>query len=113
MITRGQIYWTDFGESDGSRPAKDRPVAIVQADPYNESRLATVLAVVISENQRLATMPGNVFLPTEATGLPQDSVVNVTALVTLNKADCRQVVGTIPAHLMRTIDEGLRRILAL
>lgn len=113
MITHGQIYWVDLGEIDGSGPAKDRPVAIIAANPYNQSRLATVLAVVISKNQRLAAMPGNVFLPKEATGLPQDSVVNITALVTLNKADCRQVVGTVPTHLMRTIDDGLRRILAL
>ena len=113
MITRGQIYWVDLGERDGSKPAKDRPVAIIQSAPYNQSGLATVLAVVLTKKQRLASLPGNLFLPKEATGLPVDSVANVTALVTLNKDECRQVVGTVPAHLMRSLDEGLRRVLAL
>ena len=55
-----------------------RPVLIVQADPYNVSRLATLIAVILTRNLRLAAMPGNVFLPKEAAGLPADSVVNVT-----------------------------------
>lgn len=112
MIRRGRIYWVDLGESEGSKPAGQRPVAIIQADPYNESRLATVLAVLVTKNLRLASMPGNVVLPKEATGLPSDSVANVTALVTLNKDECRAVAGSIPAHLMRAVDDGLRRAMA-
>ncbi|MDQ1304684.1 MAG: mRNA interferase MazF [Actinomycetota bacterium] len=55
----------------------------------------------------------NVLLPKETAGLPADSVVNVTAIVTLDKADCRQVAGTVPAHLMSTVDEGLRSVMGL
>ncbi|MDP4013496.1 MAG: type II toxin-antitoxin system PemK/MazF family toxin [Candidatus Nanopelagicales bacterium] len=113
MITRGDIYWVDLGVPEGSKPGARRPVAIIQADPYNSSGLATVLGVVLTKNQRLASMPGNLFLPKEATGLPADSVANVTALVTLDKDECRDVAGTIPSHLMRSLDEGLRRVLAL
>jgi mRNA interferase MazF len=58
-------------------------VLVVQSSSYNESRLATVVAVVITSNTGLATMPGNVFLPVVASGLPRDSVANVTAIVTL------------------------------
>ena len=87
MIERGGIYWADLGDPQGSRPAKRRPVLVISADAYNRSRLATVLAAVLSSNTTLAAMPGNVFLPATATGLPRDSVVNVTALVTLNKTD--------------------------
>lgn len=113
MIQRGQVYWVSLGEPEGSRPAGRRPVAIIQADPYNGSRLATVLAVLVTKNLRLAGMPGNVVLPKEATGLPSDSVANVTALVTLNKDECGEVAGSIPSHLMRAVDEGLRRAMAL
>ncbi len=113
MILRGQIYWIDLGEPEGSKPAKERPVAVVQADQVNQSAISTVLAVIISSNTTLAAMPGNVFLPKTATGLPQDSVANVTALVTVNKDDCRAIAGTIPAHLMRTVDDGLRIIMNL
>lgn len=113
MINRGDIYWADLGTPAGSRPAKRRPVLVVQSDPYNASRLATVLAAVITSNTALATMPGNVFLPATATGLPQDSVVNVTALVTLNKADLTDRVRHAPPSLMHEVDRGLRRVLGL
>jgi mRNA interferase MazF len=113
VIHRSGIYRADLGAVSGSRPAKRRPVLVIQSHPYNASRLATVLAAVITSNTALATMPGNVFLPASATGLPRDSVVNVTALVTLNKSDLTDKVGQVPVSLMHEVDRGLRRVLAL
>lgn len=113
MIERGSIYWSDLGEPSGSRPAKRRPVVVVSADTYNASRLATVVAAVITSNTSVATMPGNVFLPAAATGLSRDSVVNVTALVTLNKSDLDQQAGRAPLRLLHDIDRGLRMSLGL
>ncbi len=113
MTRRGVVYWADLGPAVGSRPAKRRPVLVIQADTFNESRLATVLVVVISSNTALAAMPGNVFLPAAATGLPRDSVVNVTAVVTLNKSDLDSQVGYVPDSLLHEVDRGLRRVLDL
>ena len=113
MISRAELYWADLGAPSGSRPAKRRPVLIIQSDPYNASRLATVLSAVITSNTALAAMPGNVFLPAVVTGLPCDSVVNVTALVTLNKADLSDRIGDVPPTLMHEVDRGLRRVLGL
>jgi mRNA interferase MazF len=112
-MRRSEIYWADLGTASGSRPAKRRPVLVIQSDPYNDSRLATVLVAVITSNTALATMPSNVFVPASATGLPRDSVVNVTALVRLNKTDLTDWVGQIPPGLMHDVDRGLRRVLAL
>jgi mRNA interferase MazF len=113
VIERGSIHWADLDPAAGGRPAKRRPVLVVQADAYNASRLATVLAAVITSNTTLAAMPGNVFLPSTTTGLPRDSVVNVTALVTLDKGDLRERSGLIPLSVMHEVDRGLRRVLAL
>ena len=113
VISRAALYWADLGAPSGSRPAKRRPVLIIQSDPYNASRLATVLSAVITSNTALAAMPGNVFLPAVVTGLPCDSVVNVTALVTLNKADLSDRIGDVPPNLMHEVDRGLRRVLGL
>lgn len=110
---RGDVCWADLGEPGGSRPAKRRPVLVVQADPYNASRLSTTLVAVITSNTALASMPGNVFLPAVASGLPRDSVLNVTALVTLDKTDLDPPVGRLPGSLMIQIDRGLRRVLGL
>ena len=113
MIRRGEIYWADLGAPSGSRPAKRRPVLVVQSDPYNDSRLATVLAVVITSNTALAAMPRNVFVTATGTGMPRDSVVNVTALVTLNRTDLTDRVGSLPPSLIHEVDRGLRRVLEL
>ena len=63
MTQRGDVCWADLGEPRGSKPAKRRPVLVIQADPYNTSRLNTTLAAVITSNTGLAAMPGNVFVP--------------------------------------------------
>ena len=110
---RGDVCWADLGEPKGSRPAKRRPVLVIQADPYNTSKLNTTLVAVITSNTALATLPGNVFLPAVATGLPKDSVLNVTALATIDKADLDPPVGQLPSSLMTEIDRGLRRVLGL
>ena len=86
---------------------------MIQADAYNASKLHTTLVAVITSNTALAAMPGNVFLPAVASGLPKDSVLNVTALVTIDKAGLGPAVGRLPGSLMTEIDRGLRRVLGL
>jgi mRNA interferase MazF len=86
---------------------------VLQADHFNASRLHTTLAAVITSNTGLAAMPGNVFVPATSSGLPKDSVVNVTALVTLNKSDLDTEAGRLPPALMSEVDRGLRRVLGL
>lgn len=113
VIRRGDIYWADLGEAQGSRPAKRRPVLVIQGDSYNDSRLATVLVAVVTSNTSLAVVPGNVFLPRVATGLPKDSVLNVTALVTMNRTDLFERGGRVPDELLAEIDRGLRGVLGL
>ena len=113
MIQRGSICWADLGEARGRRPAKRRPVLIIQADPFNVSRLNTAIAAVITSNTALAAMPGNVFVPAAVSGLPEDSVVNVTALVTLNKTDLESSSPPLPESLMNDVSRGLRRVLGL
>ncbi|MGH9048051.1 MAG: type II toxin-antitoxin system PemK/MazF family toxin [Acidimicrobiales bacterium] len=111
VIERGGIYWADLGAPVGSDPAKRRPVLVISANDYNRSRLATILAAVITSKTALASMPGNVFVPSTVTGLPRDSVVNVTALVTLNRTDLTGHVGNVPPALLNEVDRGLRRVL--
>jgi mRNA interferase MazF len=113
VIQRGSVCWADLGEARGSRPAKRRPVLVIQSDPFNSSRLNTTLAAVITSNTALAALPGNVFLPAVISGLPKDSVVNVTALVTLNKTDLEAAAGHLPESLMDDVGRGLRRVLGL
>jgi mRNA interferase MazF len=107
------VYWADLGEVSGSRPAKRRPVLVVQSDTYNASALSTVIAVVLTSNTALAAMPGNVFVPATASGLPRDSVVNVTGILTLDEDHMTEMAGQLPSYLQTEVDQGLRRVLDL
>ncbi|HWJ84097.1 MAG TPA: type II toxin-antitoxin system PemK/MazF family toxin [Cellulomonas sp.] len=113
MICRGEVYWVDLGDPEGSRPAFRRPVVVVQDDDYNASRLATTLVAALTSNIGLAAMPGNVLVPAAAAGLPRDSAVNVTALVTVNKADLVERVGTLPAAIVHDVSRGLAQVLGV
>jgi len=77
---RGEIWWANLSEPVGSEPGYRRPVLIIQDDTFNQSRINTVIVAVITSNVQLAEAPGNVSLPSQASGLPKDSVVNVSQI---------------------------------
>lgn len=113
MISRGEIWWADLGKPVGSEPARRRPVLVIQADAYNRSRLATVVVAVITSNVQLGRYPGNVELPSGDSGLLRDSVVNVTAVATIDRAELTDRVAAVPAHLMQSVDRGITQVLDL
>lgn len=116
MIARGDVRWVDLGpEGVGDhRPARRRPVLVVQAEEYNRSRIATVIVAAMTANLDAAGMPGNVLVPAAASGLPRDSVINVTQLLTLNRYELEEpVAGAVPADVMVRVDEGLRQVMGL
>ena len=73
----------------------------------------TILGVILTSNTRLLDAPGNVLLPATSTGLPKDSVANVTQIVTLDESYLSDRVGQVPRKLMARVDSGLRRVLDL
>ena len=100
---------------------------IVQSDAFNRSRLETVVAVLLTTNLRLLNAPGNVLIPAEASGLPKDSVANVSQLITLDRdfrleragqlrgqpmRDLEAVSDCCSAHRLRTADEDDRQACA-
>jgi mRNA interferase MazF len=113
VIERGEVWWANLGPPRGSEPAYRRPVVVVSSDRYNASRLRTVTVVVMTRNTRLAALPGNVSVPATLSGLPHDSVANVTQLVTLDRQAMTERVGHLPDWLVEQVGDGLRRALAL
>jgi mRNA interferase MazF len=114
MVTeRGEICWIDLGTPDGHRPAMRRPVIVIQTEPYNRSRLGTAIVVSMTTNLSAADKPGNVFLSAASTGLPKDSVANVTQISTVNKYDLEPTGTVLPILQMRQLDAGLRAVTGL
>ncbi|WP_017745465.1 type II toxin-antitoxin system PemK/MazF family toxin [Scytonema hofmannii] len=110
---RGEIWWANLPDPVGSEPGYRRPVLVIQDDTFTQSHIRTIIVVIITSNIRLSDAPGNVFLPCEATGLPKDSVANVSQIFTVDKTFLVERVGALPTHLQEEVDEGLRTILYL
>jgi mRNA interferase MazF len=72
-----------------------------------------VIVAVISSNLRLADAPGNVLLTARVSGLPKDSVINVSQLLTLDRSSLTEEVGKLPNRQMQDVDTGLRLVLEL
>lgn len=113
VVERGQVWWADLGEPGGSEPGFRRPVLVVQSEPFNRSRIRTVIAVVLTANLRLVEAPGNVLVPAKAAGLPRDSVANVSQVVTIDRDFLTGLAGRIKGPLLSAIDSGLRLVLGL
>ena len=113
VVQRGEIWWASLPEPSGSEPGYRRPLVIVQSNDFNQSRIRTVLAAVITSNLRLARAPGNVLLPAKGTGLSRDSAINVSQLITVNKTSLTENIGGITGKQLQEMDEGLRLVLAL
>jgi mRNA interferase MazF len=113
VIERGEVRWADIAEPRGAEPGYRRPVLIVQADAFNRSRIGTVVAVALTSNLKLVEAPGNVLVPAADSGLPRDSVVNVSQVVTLDRAMIGEVTGRLDTAVLRRVDAGLRLVLAL
>lgn len=112
-MKRGEVWWAELPEPTASEPGFRRPVLILQSDEFNRSRIATVVAVVITSNVGLAAAPGNVSLSKRSVNLSRESVVNVSQVVTLDKTFLRERVGRLPSTKLREVEEGIRLILAL
>lgn len=112
-MRRGEVWWASLPAPVESGPGLRRPVLIVQANPFNQSRIATVIVAVITSNLALATAPGNVRLAKSESGLPKPSVVNVSQLITVDKSLLTSRVRALSTEPMRLVEEGLRLVLAV
>lgn len=112
-MQRGDIWWASLPKPRGSGPGFRRPVLIVQSDSFNRSRISTVVAVVLTSNLRLAEAPGNILIKARQSGLPKDSVANVSQVITIDKSFLTKRVKRISGTLMKDIDVGLRLVLNL
>lgn len=113
MIARGDIWWADLDAPRGSGPGYRRPVLVIQSDAFNRSRIATVIVAAITSNLALAEAPGNVLLTAGDSGLPRDSVVNVSQVLTLDRRFLVAAAGRVPTGLMPEVERGIALALGL
>lgn len=111
VISQGHIYWANLPDPAGSGPGFRRPVLVVQGDALNRSRVRTVVCIALTSNLRWAEAPGNVLLPTRATGLPKDSVANTSQIITLDRELLTEEVGKLSKRQFELILAGIDIVL--
>jgi mRNA interferase MazF len=107
VISQGEVWWADLPDPAGSGPGFRRPVVVIQGDALNRSLIATVVSVPLTSNLRWAEAPGNVLLSARITGLPKDSVANVSQIVSLDKELLTERMGKIPRAKLELILAGI------
>lgn len=112
-MKRGEVWWASLPEPKGSGPGYRRPVLVIQSDPFNQSRINTVVVAVVTSNLALAEAPGNVRLAKSDAGLPRASVVNVSQVLTIDRTLLTLRVKALQDRTMNHVDEGLRLVLGL
>ena len=91
----------------GSAKSFRRPVLVAQGNAFNRSRIATVVVVPLTRNLRLADAPGNVLFKARDTGLPDDSVANVSQIVTIDRSVLDELVRQIGARQLALVLDGI------
>lgn len=111
VIEQAEVWWADLEEPIGSAPGYRRPVVVVQGNALNRSHIGTVVCVPLTSNLKWADAPGNVLLSGAETGLPQDSVANVSLIVALDKQQLTDRVRKISRRRFELILSGIDTIL--
>ena len=113
VVSQGEIWWADLPAPAGSGPGFRRPVVVVQCDALNRSRIATAVCVPLTSNLKWGLAPGSVPLSAHLTGLPKDSVANVSQIVTIDKDLLTTRVGKLPPPKLQLLLSGIGVILGM
>ena len=111
VIAQGEIWWADLPAPTGSGPGFRRPVVVVQGDALNRSRISTVVCVPLTSNLKWADAPGNVLLPAPLTGLPKDSVANVSQIVSVDRELLTERMSKVPRAKLELLLSGIDVVL--
>jgi mRNA interferase MazF len=110
-VRQGDIYWIDPEDPKGSEPGFRHPHVVVQNNVFNPSRINTIIVCALTTNIKRGAAPGNVFLKKGEANIKKDSVVDITQLVTIDKADLAERIGTLPPARVREIVGGIRLLI--
>ncbi len=110
-IKQGDVYWIDLDEPKGSEPGFRRPYVVVQNNIFNKSWINTIVVCALTSNVKRAEVPGNVLLTKGEANLKKESVVNVTQVVIVDRADLTEKIGTLSSSRVHQIIAGLKLVI--
>jgi len=107
-IEQGDIYWVELGIPKGSEPGYRHPHVIIQNNVFNASRINTVVVCALTSNLKRAEAPGNVLLQKGEGNLKKASVVNISQIITVNKSDLVEKIGSLSSATIEKIIESVK-----
>ncbi len=111
VIKQGDVFWVELGEPRGSEPAYLHPHVVIQNDLFNVSKINTVVVCGLTSNLKRGSVPGNVTLRKGEANLPKKSVVNISQILTINKNDLYEKIGTLSKNRIEEIIEGVNLLI--
>ena len=107
-IKQGDIYWINLVAPKGSEPGYRHPHVVIQNNIFNVSKINTVVVCALTSNPKRAAAPGNVLLKKGEGNLPKDSVVNISQIITVNKSDLVEKIGSLSPAKLQEVIEGIK-----
>ena len=112
-MTRGEIWWAEFGIPYGSEIGYTRPVLIVQDDDFNESRIKTIVVLPLTTNLRLRDAPGNVLIRKKEANLADDSVIIVAQLYAIDRGRFKEKISKVTWETIQQVEIGMKLVLGI
>lgn len=110
MIEQGEIYWVNLPSPIGSAPGYRHPAVVIQNNLLNRTRINTTVVCILTTNLRRARQPGNVLLNIGEGNLPRQSVVNVSQIVTIDKARLTERIGRLSSGRVEEVIAGVKLV---
>ncbi|MDR2897362.1 MAG: type II toxin-antitoxin system PemK/MazF family toxin [Spirochaetaceae bacterium] len=112
-MTRGELWWADFGVPFGSEPGYKRPVLIMQNDYFNNSRINTTIVIPLTTNMVLADAPGNIVLTPNDSKLKKESVVVVSQIEVIDRQRLIEKITKVDRLIIKQIEEQILFVLGI
>ena len=108
VVNQGDIYWVALKEQSGLEPGYTHPHVVIQDNVINRSRIKTVVVCALTTNSKRANAPGNVLLEAGEANLPRQSIVVVSQVSTVDKAQLGGYIGSLTEQRINQILAGMR-----
>lgn len=115
-MRRGDVVWVDLDPARGSEADKRRPAVIVSNDGANRAAQRHgrgVVTVVPVTTNTTCVYPFQVLLPAGRCRLAHDSKAQAEQIRSVAFERLGEVIGQIPADLVRDLDAAVRLHLGL
>jgi len=112
-MTRGELWWADFGVPFGSEPGYKRPVLIIQNDFFNRSKINTTIVIPLTTNLILADAPGNILITKNESKLKKDSVITISQIEVIDRQRLIEKITKVDRAIMEKIENNIIFVLGI